>query len=140
MPRSKAKKTGSRTRGRGHKKGRGAGLRGGRGNAGSHKTKRVMYERVGRIWGRYGFKRPQSTVKASRVTNIREIEENLEMMIKEGIVKKKGDVITVPLLEIGYDKLLSYGAPSKAYRIVVPSASARAIEKMPSAGGEIVNE
>ena len=34
-----------RTRGRGHKKGRGAGLRGGRGNAGSHKTKRVMYER-----------------------------------------------------------------------------------------------
>ena len=95
MPRSKAKKTGSRTRGRGHKKGRGAGLRGGRGNAGSHKTKRVMYERVGRIWGRYGFKRPQSTVKASRVTNIREIEENLEMMIKEGIVKKKGDVIEI---------------------------------------------
>ena len=47
MPRSKAKKTGSRTRGRGHKKGRGAGLRGGRGNAGSHKTIRVMYERVG---------------------------------------------------------------------------------------------
>ena len=88
MPRSKAKKTGSRTRGRGHKKGRGAGLRGGRGNAGSHKTKRVMYERVGRIWGRYGFKRPQSVVKASSVTNIREIEENLEMMIKDGIAKK----------------------------------------------------
>ena len=62
------------------------------------------------------------------------------MMIKEGIVKKKGDVISVPLLEIGYDKLLSYGAPSKAYRIVVPSASARAIEKIASAGGEIVNE
>ena len=34
MPRRKALKTGSRTRGRGHKKGRGAGLRGGRGNAG----------------------------------------------------------------------------------------------------------
>ena len=38
MPRRKALKP-SRTRGRGHKKGRGAGLRGGRGNAGSHKTK-----------------------------------------------------------------------------------------------------
>ena len=46
MPRRKALKTGSRTRGRGHKKGRGAGLRGGRGNAGCHKTKRIMYERL----------------------------------------------------------------------------------------------
>ena len=99
-----------------------------------------MYERVGRIWGRYGFIRPQSVVKASSVTNIREIEENLEMMIKDGIAKKKGDVITVSLLEIGYDKLLSYGTPSKAYRVVVPSASTRAIEKITSAGGEIVNE
>ena len=43
MPRRKALKTGSRTRGRGHKKGRGAGLRGGRGNAGCHKTKPVSY-------------------------------------------------------------------------------------------------
>ena len=48
MPRRKALKP-SRTRGRGHKKGRGAGLRGGRGNAGCHKTKRIMYERVGRV-------------------------------------------------------------------------------------------
>ena len=48
MPRRKAFKN-SRTRGRGHKKGRGAGLRGGRGNAGCHKTKRIMYERVGRV-------------------------------------------------------------------------------------------
>ena len=55
MPRRKALKTGSRTRGRGHKKGRGAGLRGGRGNAGCHKTKRIMYERVGRVWGAHGF-------------------------------------------------------------------------------------
>ena len=62
------------------------------------------------------------------------------MMIKDGIAKKKGDVITVSLLEIGYDKLLSYGTPSKAYRVVVPSASTRAIEKITSAGGEIVNE
>jgi len=140
MPRSKARKTGSRTRGRGHKKGRGAGLRGGRGNAGSHKTKRIMYERVGRVWGRSGFKRPQSIVKADRVTNIREIEENLEMMIKEGIAKKKGDIVTVSLLDIGYDKLLSYGSPSKAYRVIVSSASVRAIEKITSAGGEIVTE
>ena len=62
------------------------------------------------------------------------------MMIKDGIAKKKGDVIIIPLLEIGYDKLLSYGTPSKAYRIVVSSASARAIEKVTSVGGEIVNE
>ena len=76
MPRRKALKTGSRTRGRGHKKGRGAGLRGGRGNAGCHKTKRIMYERVGRVWGAHGFKRPQSVVSANNSINLKTIEEN----------------------------------------------------------------
>ena len=61
MPRRKALKTGSRTRGRGHKKGRGAGLRGGRGNAGCHKTKRIMYERVGRVSVSYTHLRAHET-------------------------------------------------------------------------------
>ena len=76
MPRRKALKTGSRTRGRGHKKGRGAGLRGGRGNAGCHKTKRIMYERVGRVWGAHGFKRPQTVVMANNAINLKVIEES----------------------------------------------------------------
>jgi len=132
--------TGSRTRGRGHKKGRGAGLRGGRGNAGCHKTKRIMYERVGRVWGSHGFKRPQTVVGANSVINLKAIEENASVWIDEGVATKKGKTISINLKEMGYDKLLGTGSASQAYKLTIKSASAKAVEKTEAAGGEIVNE
>ena len=139
MPRRKAMMTGSRTRGRGHKKGRGAGLRGGRGNAGCHKTKRIMYERVGRVWGAHGFKRPQSVVKANNSINLKAIEENSEAWIAEGIATKKGKVVSVDLREMGYDKLLGTGSTTQSYKLTISAASAKAVEKVEAAGGEILN-
>ena len=130
MPRRKSMMTGSRTRGRGHKKGRGAGLRGGRGNAGCHKTKRIMYERVGRVWGAHGFKRPQSVVKANNSINLKAIEENSEAWIAEGIATKKGKVVSVDLGEMGYDKLLGTGSTNQSYKITISAASAKAVEKI----------
>lgn len=131
--------TGSRTRGRGHKKGRGAGLRGGRGNAGCHKTKRIMYERVGRVWGAHGFKRPQSVVSANNSINLNTIEENYESWIEQGTATKKGKVITVNLKEMGYDKLLGTGSTKQPYKLTISAASAKAAEKVEAAGGEILN-
>tara|TARA_B100000530_G_scaffold205786_1_gene131377 strand:+ start:305 stop:709 length:405 start_codon:yes stop_codon:yes gene_type:complete len=131
--------TGSRTRGRGHKKGRGAGLRGGRGNAGCHKTKRIMYERVGRVWGAHGFKRPQSVVSANSSINLKTIEENSESWITEGIATKKGKVVSVDLTEMGYDKLLGTGSTTQSYKLTISAASAKAVEKIEAAGGEILN-
>ena len=139
MPRCKALKTGSRTRGRGHKKGRGAGLRGGRGNAGCHKTKRIMYERVGRVWGAHGFKRPQTVVMANNAINLKVIEENASEWIEQGNASKKGKTISIDLKKMGYDKLLGTGVPSQAYNITISAASAKAVEKVEAAGGEIVN-
>ena len=139
MPRRKALKTGSRTRGRGHKKGRGAGLRGGRGNAGCHKTKRIMYERVGRVWGAHGFKRPQTVVIANNAINLKIIEENASEWIEQGNASKKGKTISIDLKKMGYDKLLGTGVPSQAYNITISAASAKAVEKVEAAGGEIVN-
>jgi large subunit ribosomal protein L15 len=139
MPRRKAMMTGSRTRGRGHKKGRGAGLRGGRGNAGCHKTKRIMYERVGRVWGAHGFKRPQSVVSANNSINLKTIEENSESWITEGIATKKGKVVSVDLTEMGYDKLLGTGSTTQSYKLTISAASAKAVEKIEAAGGEILN-
>jgi large subunit ribosomal protein L15 len=139
MPRRKAMMTGSRTRGRGHKKGRGAGLRGGRGNAGCHKTKRIMYERVGRVWGAHGFKRPQSVVSANSSINLKTIEENSESWIAEGIATKKGKVVSVDLTEMGYDKLLGTGSTTQSYKLTISAASAKAVEKIEAAGGEILN-
>ena len=139
MPRRKAMMTGSRTRGRGHKKGRGAGLRGGRGNAGCHKTKRIMYERVGRVWGAHGFKRPQSVVSANSSINLKTIEENSESWIAEGIATKKGKVVSVDLTEMGYDKLLGTGSTTQSYKLTISAASAKAVEKIEAAGGEVLN-
>ena len=139
MPRRKSMMTGSRTRGRGHKKGRGAGLRGGRGNAGCHKTKRIMYERVGRVWGAHGFKRPQSVVSANNSINLKTIEENADSWIAEGIATKKGKVVSIDLGEMGYDKLLGTGSTNQSYKITISAASAKAVEKIEAAGGEILN-
>ena len=139
MPRRKALKTGSRTRGRGHKKGRGAGLRGGRGNAGCHKTKRIMYERVGRIWGAHGFKRPQTVVMANNAINLKVIEESAAEWVDQGNASKKGKVVSIDLKKMGYDKLLGTGVPSQAYKITISAASAKAVEKVEAAGGEVIN-
>ena len=139
MPRRKALKTGSRTRGRGHKKGRGAGLRGGRGNAGCHKTKRIMYERVGRVWGAHGFKRPQTVVMANNAINLKVIEENASEWVEQGNASKKGKTVSIDLKEMGYDKLLGTGVPSQAYKITISAASAKAVEKVEAAGGEVIN-
>ena len=138
MPRRKAFKN-SRTRGRGHKKGRGAGLRGGRGNAGCHNTKRIMYERVGRVWGAHGFKRPQTVVMANNAINLNVIEENASEWVNQGNATKKGKTISIDLKKMGYDKLLGTGVPSQAYNITISAASAKAVEKVEAAGGEIIN-
>ena len=139
MPRRKALKTGSRTRGRGHKKGRGAGLRGGRGNAGCHKTKRIMYERVGRVWGAHGFKRPQTVVMANNAINLKVIEESAADWVDQGNASKKGKTVSIDLKKMGYDKLLGTGVPSQAYKITIGAASAKAVEKVEAAGGEIIS-
>ena len=139
MPRRKALKTGSRTRGRGHKKGRGAGLRGGRGNAGCHKTKRIMYERVGRVWGAHGFKRPQTVVMANNAINLKVIEESAAEWVDQGNASKKEKTVSIDLKKMGYDKLLGTGVPSQAYKITISAASAKAVEKVEAAGGEIIS-
>ena len=126
-----------RTRGRGHKKGRGAGLRGGRGNAGSHKTKRVMYERVGRVWGRSGFTRPPAVVSATTILNLKLLEESLDRWVADGSATKKGKQISVDLNALGFDKLLATGELTRACTITVSAASARAIQKVEAAGGEV---
>ena len=138
MPRRKAFKN-SRTRGRGHKKGRGAGLRGGRGNAGCHKTKRIMYERVGRVWGAHGFNRHQTVVMANSAINLKVLEENASEWVDQGSATKKGKTISIDLKKMGYDKLLGTGVPSQAYNITISAASAKAVEKVEAAGGEIIN-
>ena len=55
------------------------------------------------------------------------------------IATKKGKVVSVDLNKMGYDKLLGTGSTEKTYKLTVNSASAKAVEKIKSAGGEIIN-
>jgi large subunit ribosomal protein L15 len=128
MVRTKTKKfRGSMTHGKGKKGGRGAGLRGGKGNAGLGKH-RFMYmtKYMPGHFGVHGFKRPQSVIKEDKTINVGEIEE------------KFPDKKTINLTEEGYDKLLGAGKIKSKLKITVNSASEKAINKIKEQGGVLV--
>jgi len=129
MAREKTKKfRGSMTHGRGKKGGRGAGLRGGRGNAGlsKHRIMHLTKYMPDHSFGHHGFKRPQGVSKENTIINVGNL--------KEQYPKKT----TINLTEEGYDKLLGGGSVSKKYKITVQNASEKAIEKIKQNGGEVI--
>nr|AJS13310.1 50S ribosomal protein L15P [uncultured archaeon] len=132
---------GSRTHGRGKKAGRGAGLRGGRGNAGLHKHKWISIVKYNPdYFGHHGFKRPQSVVQAKITMNVSEVEQFLPSLSKDGFAEEKGGKWTVDLTKMGVDKLLGSGRISKPITIRVAEASKGAQEKLKKAGGALLKE
>jgi len=139
MPSRTKKLRGSRTHGRGAKAGRGAGKRGGRGNAGVWKHKVMsIYKYNPDHFGRKGFKRPQKVVSAPITMNVGELHERLDTLIRDGFATKEGDKMTVDLTRMGIDKLLGSGRITTPVRVIVPEISQRAREKIERAGGEIL--
>jgi large subunit ribosomal protein L15 len=128
LPRKKTKKfRGSMTHGRGKKGGRGAGLKGGKGNAGLLKHKFMhMQKYMPNHFGRNGFKRPQHLVKKNKIINVGKIEE---------IFPNKKDI---DLGKEGYDKLLGGGEIKNSIKIKVDQASEKAINKIKEKGGEVI--
>ena len=116
-----------RTHGRGHKAGRGAGKRGGRGNAGLNKHKvmtRIKY--MPNHWGMHGFNREPSLRTVTVTCNVSQLE------------KLAGEADSIDLSEHGIDKLLGSGRISRAMQITAGAASRRAIEKVEAAGGNVL--
>ena len=115
------------THGRGKKAGRGAGLRGGRGNAGLHKHKFMhMLKYMPDHFGVHGFKRPQSVIKKEKIINIGELGDKFPG-------KKEID-----LTKEGFDKLLGTGNITYSIKIKVNSASQKAIDKVREKGGDVL--
>ena len=132
---------GSRTHGRGKKAGRGAGLRGGRGNAGLHKHKWIsIVKYCPDYFGHHGFKRPQSVVYSKITMNLSEVEQFLPSLSKNGFAEEKGGKWTVDLTKMGVDKLLGSGRIRMPLSIKVAEASATAQEKLKEAGGNLIRE
>lgn len=139
MPSRTKKMRGSRTHGRGKKSGRGAGIIGGRGNAGYGKTGKIGMLKYNRdYFGRHGFKRPQCMVEANSSINVSELEEQLERFIEMKFATKEGDTYNINLTDAGIDKLLGNGSIGVAVNVTVAEVSAKAREKIEASGGSIV--
>lgn len=110
-----------------HKKHRGGGSRGGRGQAGMHKHKWsyvTTYEPD--RFGKRGFKQPSAVSKKVKAVNV----SNLE--------KLAGEKKTLNLQELGYDKVLGSGKIGSALEVTAASFSKGAIEKIEAAGGKVI--
>ncbi|MBD3155080.1 MAG: 50S ribosomal protein L15 [Candidatus Aenigmarchaeota archaeon] len=132
------KKRGQRSPGYGsQKKHRGGGSRGGRGLAGLHKHKRLTaLKYMPGHYGKRGFKRPQKSVKEIKVINIKQIDSQLEDMLKEGKIQKEKGFYIVNLNELGYDKLLGTGKVTHKMIVEAKSFSESARKKIEEANGK----
>lgn len=131
---------GSKTHGCGSmKKRRGAGSRGGRGNAGSGKrgdANKQTFQNAGIKQGKFGFK--SKAVKPLPSINFRELAKMIPSWEKSGKIVKKSDSYEINLGTLGFGKLLSLGnAPDKVI-ITINAASGKAVEKIEASGGKVI--
>lgn len=125
------KKRGSRSCGGGsHKKRRGAGHRGGRGAAGTHKSKWtwvIKYDPG--HFGARGFKMHGRVVRY-RAINVGELNENLG--------RKKRGKLTIDVTKFGYGKVLGRGRVLEPMVVKAFSFSKSAVKKIEETGGKAV--
>lgn len=131
---------GQTTHGGGHrKKRRGAGSRGGRGNAGT--GKKAGQKKAGmkdRVLGSIGFtSHSRNKSKGLNVSYFTEVK--LNKLLTAGKIVKEGDFYTVDLAKLGYNRLLGSGNTSLKLKVQVKYATPSAIEKIAAAGGEIIS-
>jgi large subunit ribosomal protein L15 len=129
---------GRRTHGRGKKAGRGAGLRGGKGNAGLHKHKYIYTVKYDPYhFGRYGFKRHASLIEEKVTINVGNLQTELPKYLEYGMAKKEAGGIVIDLTQSKYNKLLGGGNIKTPVTIRVHEATAIARQKVEAAGGKV---
>lgn len=142
MTSKKRRQRGSRTHGGGtHKNRRGAGNRGGRGRAGRDKHEFHNYEPLGKS----GFKRPQKTRETVKTVNVRELDEDVPVLVEDGVAESDGDGYRIDardVVEDGYEadrvKVLGAGRVHNELTVVADDFSDRATEALTDAGGNAV--
>jgi len=120
---------------------RGAGNRGGRGNAGS--GKKADQKKPGfwheKHFGKSGFKRSRVR-KKQKVISLGILQDNIGDFLDKGLAKPDKDIIIVDLKKAGYVKLLGNGKLRQRINVLVPSASKKAVEKVAKLEGKIIVE
>lgn len=134
---STRKQRGSRTvgRGRGRSHNYGSGNRGGFGRAGSGKKgdgKKPSF------WKNPFKKVAFGMIKSPSVKtiNVSDIQTRVEVLIATG--KVKSESVSLDLTALGFEKLLGSGSITIPVTVTVKSASAKAVEKIQTAGGKVI--
>ncbi len=131
---------GTWTHGHGEKKKhRGAGSRGGRGNAGSGKradTNKPSFWKIKNYYGKHGFTNP--TTKTVNTISLSQLSTSIEKYVAAGTAVKSGDVYKLNLSDIKASKLLGTGNIAFKLEIVCEASTAKAIEKIEALGGSVI--
>ncbi len=128
------------THGGGHrKKRRGAGSRGGRGNAGTGKRagQKVAGLKTKGIGTHIGF--TSKTISEKAITLNYFTTKTLDKLVEKKLIIKENDFYSIDLAKLGYQKLLSTGDTKLKLKIKVRKVTPRAEEKVKAAGGEIIS-
>ena len=149
-PKKNSRQHGHKTHGWGSKKKhRGAGNRGGRGNAGSGKradqkkpsywnnkiVKKAGQKRGQNYFCKYGF--GMNADKSGIAISVRDLNTRLPAFVTEKKATEKGGMYTIDLTQAGIAKLLGTGKITKKVTITVLSATDAAVEKIAAAGGSV---
>ncbi len=91
-------------------------------------------------FGKKGFKRPQDTVRLSKVNtmNIKELDQSIESLVLSNKAKKSGNTFEINLAELNVQKILGRGSITKAVNVSVNRASKQAQQKIEAAGGKVI--
>ena len=120
------------------KKRRGAGSRGGRGMAGTGKRAGQKKAGLPPMLGSRGFlaRRNVAAIKTVNIDHFTPLA--VEKLVHAGKATKEGNVVVIDLNVLGYGKLLGTGLIKTKVKFMVGTASAKAVEKVKAAGGDVV--
>ena len=100
MTSKKKRQRGSRTHGGGsHKNRRGAGHRGGRGNAGSRKHEMHNHG----PWDKHGFTRPDDVQDDIETIEVRTLDEDAALLAADGVAEEEGDGYAIDARDVVED-------------------------------------
>ena len=143
MTSKKKRQRGSRTHGGGTQKNRrGAGHRGGRGNAGSRKHEMHHHG----PWDKHGFTRPDDVQETVLETNLQTLDEDAALLAAEGVAEEEGDGYRIDVrdaVEGGHDddvdvvKVLGDGQVRNELHLLADAFSDAAAGKVEAAGGSV---
>ena len=141
MTSKKKRQRGSRTHGGGtHKNRRGAGHRGGRGNAGRDKHEFHNHEPLGKS----GFTRPEKAKETVETIDVRELDEDAPLLAADGLAEEDDGAYRIdvrevvdPSEDVDAVKVLGSGQVRNDLELVADGFSDSAQEKVEAAGGSV---